>query len=627
MTAKDFPYFADCQPKKRELYETVTETGEMLSRSLEQVNVRKGSSTTDSKEVLDIFGGFNASGGYGGASASFGMTGQWGTRNMHQEEVSNVRSVDDAREKRETFSHSTNLTQMYHQLDSYHLGTNRAVFFVLPRPHVVQTNQPFVNGTRAIEGIQVFFLVVMRPAAMEEFCVDAYLETGHLNLQAEIVPPETQIEYFEHNFVSKAKNMDKNNDKNNYDGHETTTATFEAPLGWVIDTSNGTGGYGAEGGFDILNLEEKYLNEMQIEVSSGKINLWADVGWKFREVNITNDNRYYDGKLNLSLKVYLIQENEPETKAALFLTGRGLCCCVKEESEAETQPADVSVTWETVLDLRDKYGPAGMRVEAANAIVGTLAHKYRESLGHPDRQAQGTVGITESRFIGRQLCQSLDRSGAEKNWTVFDLEGLDTEILSRLRKLKINPDRKTLLCMSVADKMQKWGLTQAQALDLQKAATGLHDTIIPKPRTVVMPYLKGMNYSEAFQALSRIGLTIGDIEYLDSPQPTGIILRQTVKTGKKLPWGTAVGIGIATGLSVQIPQMEGQSLMDVICALSEAGLTSSPEIDYTSSTTLPVGSVVDIDPEPRTFVAPGHQVKITVAAKGRTGGNRRKNPS
>ena len=32
----------------------------------------------------------------------------------------------------------TRLMQMYHQLDSYHLGTNRAIFFMLPRPHIVQ---------------------------------------------------------------------------------------------------------------------------------------------------------------------------------------------------------------------------------------------------------------------------------------------------------------------------------------------------------------------------------------------------------------------------------------------------------------------------------------------------------
>ena len=42
----ELPYFADFEPKKRELFEAVTETKERLSRSLEAANVRKGMTTT-----------------------------------------------------------------------------------------------------------------------------------------------------------------------------------------------------------------------------------------------------------------------------------------------------------------------------------------------------------------------------------------------------------------------------------------------------------------------------------------------------------------------------------------------------------------------------------------------------
>ena len=78
---------------------------------------------------------------------------------------------------------------MYHQLNSYHLGTNRAVFYVLPRPHIVQLNSEnpeeidrstFVDGPRLLEGVQEFFLVVLRPDHIKDICVDAYLETAHI---------------------------------------------------------------------------------------------------------------------------------------------------------------------------------------------------------------------------------------------------------------------------------------------------------------------------------------------------------------------------------------------------------------------------------------------------------------
>ncbi|TIM69607.1 MAG: hypothetical protein E5Y58_16265, partial [Mesorhizobium sp.] len=48
-----FPYFSDFEPKKRELFELVTETGEIMSRSLEQAGVLHGGTTSTSNEVYD----------------------------------------------------------------------------------------------------------------------------------------------------------------------------------------------------------------------------------------------------------------------------------------------------------------------------------------------------------------------------------------------------------------------------------------------------------------------------------------------------------------------------------------------------------------------------------------------
>src|SRR5262252_7459429 len=69
---------------------------------------------------------------------------------------------------------------MYHQFTAYHIGTNRAVFFMLPRPHIVQSDLTFVNGPRLLEGVQEILLVVLRPCHMPGFCVEAWLETAHI---------------------------------------------------------------------------------------------------------------------------------------------------------------------------------------------------------------------------------------------------------------------------------------------------------------------------------------------------------------------------------------------------------------------------------------------------------------
>jgi hypothetical protein len=141
-------------------------------------------------EVLDVDQGGGA-GGSGGISLcrrrrdrivqSYNQ-GQWGTKSIGAQESSVSRSTDDSREKREIESHSTQLSQMYHLLDSYHQGTNRAIFFVQPRPHILVLPTGFVRGPRGIEGIQEFFLVVNQPKDQKGFEVSVRLDTSHLTV-------------------------------------------------------------------------------------------------------------------------------------------------------------------------------------------------------------------------------------------------------------------------------------------------------------------------------------------------------------------------------------------------------------------------------------------------------------
>ena len=91
---KDFPYFIDFDPKKREVYEIVSETGEMMSRSLDEVGVRKGTTTSDSHEQLDIFGGFSQEFTFAGTGGGHSIQGQWGSRDISQQQYEDVRSTD-----------------------------------------------------------------------------------------------------------------------------------------------------------------------------------------------------------------------------------------------------------------------------------------------------------------------------------------------------------------------------------------------------------------------------------------------------------------------------------------------------------------------------------------------------
>lgn len=116
------PYIADFQPKKRELYELVTQTGSTMSRSLEEVQVRKGGVSSSNAEVVDsgkeidwsalgTVGGAAAGGAIGGpAGAAVGgvvgselggmLGGDTGGKTLNQAQTENLRTTDTSVDRR-----------------------------------------------------------------------------------------------------------------------------------------------------------------------------------------------------------------------------------------------------------------------------------------------------------------------------------------------------------------------------------------------------------------------------------------------------------------------------------------------------------------------------------------------
>jgi hypothetical protein len=168
----DYPYILDFEPKKREMFEAVTEGSEFLSGSADKTEITKGNTSVQGKEV-GASGGFKI--GSIGATASAKET--WTDTTVNQN------TTDTSREARETLSRTTQSSQMYQLFNGYHLGSNRALFVIAPRPHTVadqsQTEFNLIDGPRKLEGIQDVFVVVHLPKTLAGFCVQAGLDTGH----------------------------------------------------------------------------------------------------------------------------------------------------------------------------------------------------------------------------------------------------------------------------------------------------------------------------------------------------------------------------------------------------------------------------------------------------------------
>src|SRR5260370_14239557 len=165
----DFPYILDFEPKKRELYESVTEGGEILSASANKLSVQKGTTTLDhTEEGVSVswgspFSGFSATAGYKQSSDTTKV---------------DMQTTDTSRERRETSSFSTNFSQMYQLFNGYHLGTNRALFVIAPRPHIASDGGfNLLDGERKLEGIQDMFICISVPTSVKGICSRSVLHT------------------------------------------------------------------------------------------------------------------------------------------------------------------------------------------------------------------------------------------------------------------------------------------------------------------------------------------------------------------------------------------------------------------------------------------------------------------
>ena len=473
------PYFADFEPKKRELYELVTDTGETMSRSLESTQVRKGTTTADAHEVADSLdqtleydsaGAGKANPQTSGASWKATVALGNRSRDLTQSEISDLRTSDQAREARETYSHTTQLTQMYHQLNSYHVGTNRAMFFLLPRPHVVQSPNTFVNGPRELEGVQEFFLVVMRPKGMSDYCVEAYLETAHIAHEPVMGPRETRDVNWK--FLKlKADVEDRDDwwdtDDDSYEHTEQDTDTYPAPTGWVIS------------GYDEVVMR---TGEASHSVSWDASHLTVSAKATAKYVDDFGDNKLYPASIEIDYVIHLssVEQIEVDGRDVLFMTGRGLCCCPDDHPYLTALMAD-SVTFEKQVELSTKLTAQRLRrsddvsmpILEANRVRDQIGAELMASLNSPARYGRGQVGLPEARFVGASVAGALARDDHPDNQPVADIPGIDRDVAHRLARQMPRLRRSHLLRAPIQVLTKRFGLTEAEAVAVRRAAVGL----------------------------------------------------------------------------------------------------------------------------------------------------------
>jgi hypothetical protein len=628
---KDYPYFADFDPKKRELYEAVTETGEVLSRSLDDVGVRLGQTTSQSHEVMDktSLGATLTPGPTGGLGGSIGSESR--TTDLSQRATENVRTTDAAREMRETLSHTTQLSQMYHQLNSYHLGTNRAAFFVSPRPHIVQANnqdgtpRTFVDGPRSLEGIQEFMLVVVRPKSQEHICVEAYLETAH---RVQAVPPPTDEEITD-TFVFPRVGAEVTDDtftQIGLDGaweyhKQVISPPYTPPTGYVVDTQRPGGAYKiiSQNPANPTNVENIVWTVLPNRVSVS-CKLIARVYHFFDDRPVTAS---YPAFFELAATIYLKKIGKSRVTDfddTLLITGRAVCSCGGDRPlESLPFEKDLSIVYETKIKNTQAQMPGRGRpipIHEANQLGVTIHREILQSLTSADRYPRGTVSLLDTQLVAETLAARLHDADRNLNTRLDDCPGIEETITRRIMAYSPSITRAHLLQMPLTRQVEIFGLSFTEAVKLRRSLTDLKEPKEPPPvserRRFPMPSLIGMQIYEARGILAAADLLFGTAIEVDSSLPSGTVVTQEPAAGKSVEAGTTVSMKLASGLSVRLPEILGVGLAEAACRVRDAGLRSEPTIE---GPPVPDARVVALEPPAGTWVTPNTPVTVRLERK------------
>jgi hypothetical protein len=485
-----YPIITDVEPKRRDLYELVTDTGEVLSASTNRAAVNKGFTSSFNTESG---WGLSATGTIGGETspATGGLTGSLSGKSSFGTQDATITQVDYAREKRESESHVTQLTQMYNLLQAYHLGTNRAVFLVLPRPHIVEEveKRTFINGPREIEGIQEFFFIVARPKNMEHLCVEATLETGHLDLspaEGEAQTEDTRAFSFE--FLAP-----RNVDHGGSFGDDSTSKTaeltkgFTPPTGWEIDLDKGSGGY--------VVLWTEGAAAYRVEASANAVVVSATVVTTYVDVDWSTDNYYSYQDVKGELQIFLKKKEsvtQTDVRNTFFATGRTVIGCTDPHMEPPEPSIPEWVTFEAPMAIHPMLSArsirTGVRMQLANQLARNVGTMMLQSMHSRPRYRAGAVDFNQSQFVLERLASAVRRSippgrGHPLQRPLANVPQLGGAVVSRLSRA-LGPraavgDLVRMPVARVADATDD-DLTLEQALALKWKALGFGPRQLPR---------------------------------------------------------------------------------------------------------------------------------------------------
>lgn len=474
-----YPHIIDVEPKNRELIQAATETGEILTTSKSNIKTNKSLTHTESSET-----GFSLSATYGKKDESSAQA-SLSHKNTETEEENWSVGTDASRERQEKEGSTTQISQLYNLLSSYHVGTNRAQFLMLARPHVLQPtdHRTFVNGLRHIEGMQEFILIVARPPDTPGLCVELALETGHYPEGLTIQDPAIEFEESQEEFkvVRTAENGGPfGGDTENID------TTHDVLGGWIVDTRPHRGSDpGHDGMKEIANNSNSQANGTLANYNYRRISDGAvTVSGQITGESWWRDDAYFDRTYRVFTRSV---HPKPVTGGShvpldrLLITRRSLCVCFRSSENCPTvvSPgfvtadkfddqivAEVPIVIDPIVFPRDKNRDT--QTPATKAFLEKVRQAMTTNWRLPRRYPIGEgPSFLETDFFKDRIKKYLPREHLARRLSdVVDLE--DARGVGDLTVAEA-------LEMDLAQFSLKTGLPSSKAIDVRRSLLGIGD--------------------------------------------------------------------------------------------------------------------------------------------------------
>lgn len=140
-------------------------------------------------------------------------------------------------------------------------------------------------------------------------------------------------------------------------------------------------------------------------------------------------------------------------------------------------------------------------------------------------------------------------------------------------------------------------------------------TISEGEELIQVPDLTGLTRENAIDKLNELNLNLGNVEYQDSNEPDGVIIKQNPKSGSRISTETEVDITISKQNgedNVRIDDVEGKNINEAINSLSSSGFNIY-QIDKKYSRDVKKNVVINQSGGSNGYAPKGSDIKLTVS--------------